>query len=202
MNSIDSANKEFYNTFADAFDFLPFGDQLTDIFKESTTQIRGHQLLEIGSGGGTFAAWLTKQGYAVTCIEPADKLAEKVRIKGINVHVCTLQQFESTETFDIVVAISSLIHIKKCELPSQIAKITALLKPGGLFFVSFLLGEKEGFEDPTKTGKIRYFSKYSEEELNHLITPYFETIKKNIVYVQKMEQTFVVMVLRSLFSCK
>ena len=56
-------------------------------------------------------------------------------------------------------------------------KISQLLKPRGIFFVSFIEGEDEGFEDPTKTGKLRYFARWSDNELNDLFLPYFNSLK-------------------------
>ena len=103
-------------------------------------------MLDIGSGPGALAAWISQQGYEVECIEPARKMAEKAKKRGLHVHTTTLQKFETDTKFDIILAISSLIHISKAEMPDQMRKIALLLNPGSLFFASMLIGEKESLE--------------------------------------------------------
>ena len=116
-------------------------------------------------------------GHHLTCIEPAEKPAGKAREKGLNVFQTRFQDFPVSQKYDVVLAISSLIHIPRSEIPSQMQKMSQLLKGNGIAFVSFIEGDSEGYEDPTGKGKNRFFSKFTQEELNALLSPLFSIIE-------------------------
>ena len=184
---IDTINREYYDNSGTFFAAVPFDPLLPDLLMKYG---KGHQVLEIGSGPGGLALWLKGKGYEVTCLEPATKLAVLAEKEGLNVHPVTIQEFKSDLQYDSIVAISSLIHVPKAELPDQIKKIAHYLKPQGLFFVSFIEGDSEGFEDPTSKGKMRYFARWTESDLNHLLEPYFDILESQRVYVDVMDRTF------------
>lgn len=100
------------------------------------------------------------------------------------------------QKFDYVLAISSLIHIPRVEMPLQMRKISKLLEKEGLAFVSFIEGVGEGYEDPTNKGKMRYFSKFSETELKETLGLYFSIIEVHKIEVRKMNQLFLIFVLK------
>lgn len=184
-------NNGFYNASGDSFDKIPFDSILPNLLMK---YVVGHEILDIGSGPGALAYWLVNHGYQVSCIEPAEGLAKQAIEKGLKVYVTTIQDFKTDHKYDNVVAISSLIHIPKADLPLQVQKISQLLKPQGLFFVSFIEGEGEGFEDPTKAGKLRFFSKWNEEELDKIFSTNFSLLEDHKVYNKKMDRTFLLRV--------
>lgn len=194
--NIDLLNQEYYNAYADNFDKIPFKDVLPQIILKHLPQARC-KVLEIGSGAGALALWMTQLGHDVTCIEPAEKAAEKARQKGISVYQTRFQDFPVGQKFDCVVAISSLIHIPRSEIPLQIWKMTQLLTHEGVAFVSFIEGDGEACEDPTETGKKRFFSKFTQEELQTLLLPHFSVIEIHKLEVKKMNQMFLLMVLKA-----
>lgn len=185
---VEKFNNRFYNESGQSFDKIPFEDTLPELLLKH--QIRG-EVLEIGSGAGALAAWLVEQGCKVTCIEPAQELARKVLERGIKVYSKTIQEFYPEQQYDHVVAISSLIHVPKEALPDQIQKISRLLKPDGKLFVSFIEGEEEGFEDPTQTVKMRYFAKWTSNELDTLFSSQFVLLEDHKIYNKKMDRTFI-----------
>lgn len=186
--NINTVNSDFYNASGDAFDKIPFGTTVTDILLKYLPR---KKILEIGPGGGSLAAWLEKNGCSVTCVEPAENLAKKAIEKGLNVHVTTIQDFFTDKKFDMVLAISSLIHVPKEELALQIQKIASFLHPKGLFMLSYIEGKDEGFDDPTNTGKMRFFAKWEEAQFLALVAPFFELIESCKIYNEKMQSTFV-----------
>ena len=184
---IERVNNEFYNGSGGFFDKIPFDPILPPILLKYGV---GKDVLEIGSGGGALASWLVNQGYNVICIEPAENLAKQAMKKGLKVYTTTIQDFETDHQYDNIVAISSLIHVPKADLPLQIKKICRLLKPQGLLFVSFIEGNDEGLEDPTKVGRLRYFAKWNERELDSLFSRDFILLESQKIYNEKMDRTF------------
>lgn len=83
-------------------------------------------------------------------------------------------------------------------MSSQIQKMSQLLKANGTAFVSFIEGDCEGYEDPTGKGKNRFFSKFTQDELNTLLTPFFSILEKQKIEVKKMNQSFYLMVLKAI----
>lgn len=77
---LDYINQEFYNAYADCFDKIPFEEILTKLVLKYVTK-SNCQILEIGSGAGALALWMTILGHNVTCIEPAEKPADIARKK-------------------------------------------------------------------------------------------------------------------------
>lgn len=193
--SIDLINKEFYNTYTESFDKIPFQEILTALLLNYLPKA-SCDVLEIGSGAGALALWLKNLGHHVTCIEPAEKPAEKAREKGLSVYLTRFQDFTVSQKFDAIIAISSLIHLARSELPLQIQKMSQLLARDGVVFVSFMEGAGEGYEDPTEKGKKRFFSKFTQTELNALLRPYFSIIEIHKIEAKKMNQSFFLMVLK------
>ncbi len=190
-DEIDKINRDYYDSSGSLFSSIPFDPMLPNLLLKYG---KGDQILEIGSGPGGLALWLKDKGYEVTCLEPAEKLAEAAAKNGLKVYPLTIQEFETDHQYDCIVAISSLIHVPKAELPTQIKKIASNLKPQGVFFVSFIEGDKEGFEDPTNKGKLRYFSKWTESDLNDIILPYFDILENHKIYSKVMNRTFLLIV--------
>lgn len=184
---IDTINKDFYNSSADSFDKIPFESLLPQMILKYH---QGKTVLDIGSGPGTLAAWMASKGNEVVCIEPAAKPAAKAKEKGLTVHCTTIQEFQTDQHYDTILAISSLIHVPKEQLPSQIQKIASLLNSGGIFFVSLLIGRSEGLEDPTNLGKMRYFAQWLSHEIDPMFSPFFTLLEEHQVHQKKMDRSF------------
>ena len=189
-HDIDAINAEFYHHSGDKFETFPhpFEILLPQLLEK---YLKGHTILDIGSGPGALAVWLRDKGYEVICVEPSKRLAKRASQKGFKVYPLTFQKFETEEKFDCVVAISSLIHIPKRDLPTQLSKISKLLNPQGLFYVSFLEGEDEGFADPSKEGKVRFFAKWTETVLNSLTKSDFHLLESHKIALPKLELMFI-----------
>jgi 2-polyprenyl-3-methyl-5-hydroxy-6-metoxy-1,4-benzoquinol methylase len=192
----DSINNEFYNVYGDHFDKIPFENVLPELISKYVTKSNS-KILEIGSGAGALALWMTNLGHDVTCIEPAEKPAEKAREKKLRVHNIKFQDFQVDQKFDYILAISSLIHIPRLEIPFQIKKMSESLEKEGIAFVSFIEGREEGYEDPTNKGKMRFFSKFLEGELTEILSQYFSIVEIHKLEVKKMNQSFFLFVLKS-----
>jgi SAM-dependent methyltransferase len=96
------------------------------------------QVLEVGCGSGALARALLAAGYAVTASDPkAPDGPPFVRV--------TLEELETGDLFDAVVAAASLHHLH--DVPTALDKISRLLVPGGLLIVDDYA--KERVDRPT-----------------------------------------------------
>lgn len=198
MNEIEKNNNDFYNAHWEEFDKIPFGPILLQ-FLQKYMPAAGSQILEIGSGAGALALWMTGFGHRILCLEPAEMAAEAARRKGLAVLTTRFQDYQSKQKFDFVVAISSLIHIPKEELPWQMAKLKNMLHPEGLAVMTFIEGAGSAYEDPTGKGKTRFFAKYSERELHQAFTSLFHILEIQNIFVKRMQQNFFLLALKANF---
>lgn len=169
---IDILNKKCYNTCADNWDRLPFADFLPAAIVRAHNTQSGWKALDIGSGTGRLDVWLAKQGYQVLCLDPSDVMVHRTRTLGFTSLQKTIQEFATTEKFDLVLAILSLIHVPKCEMPAQINKIARMLNSEGVFALAMIEGQGEGVGEAS-SGYPRYFAYYSRQEILDLLNPDF-----------------------------
>ena len=96
------------------------------------------RVLEVGCGSGALARALVAAGYDLTAIDPKAPAGPPfVRV--------TLEELETPNHFDAVVAASSLHHLH--DLPAALDRISGLLVPGGLLVVDDYA--KERVDRPT-----------------------------------------------------
>jgi ubiquinone/menaquinone biosynthesis C-methylase UbiE len=85
------------------------------------------RVLEIGCGGGELARALDDAGYEVTAIDPAapdGPIFRKIKLEELE---------EDGDPFDLVIASRSLHHVTN--LDGALAKVTRLLRPGGVLVI-------------------------------------------------------------------
>jgi SAM-dependent methyltransferase len=90
---------------------------------------RGLRVLEVGSGPGILAERLLRDGVELTAIDVSEEQVAEARARGVAAIVSDFLAFEAAP-FDAVLFTRSLHHIAPLE--AGIAKIRALVRPGGL----------------------------------------------------------------------
>ena len=160
------------------------GNQLEDWKLEnrsdflSLLQQEGKQsLLEIGAGTGKDSLFFQENGMHVTCIDLSPEMVALCRQKGLNAQVMDMADLKFSEnSFDVVYAFNSLLHISTAELPLVLKNIQRVLKPNGLFHFGTYGNEIEFegiWEKDAYTPK-RFFSLRSDEHLKQITKQYFE----------------------------
>jgi len=97
MGTNKEINGDFYDNFGNYFNMVAFWPLLPNLLQKYVTE---SQIFEIGSGPGALPAWLSSQGYEVTCVEPAQKLAKRAMEIGLT---SILGQFKSLrQTFSMI----------------------------------------------------------------------------------------------------
>jgi len=90
---------------------------------------RGRRVLEVGCGPGFLAERLIRDGVQLTAIDASEEQVSEARARGVPAITCDFLAFEAP-AFDAVLFTRSLHHIATLE--AGIAKIRALVRPGGL----------------------------------------------------------------------
>lgn len=99
----------------------------------SLGDVRGKEILDIGSGNGAFSRLLSEHGAIVTAYEVSPALVEKSReIQGVDYHVANQHTFETAKIFDEAVAINVLNYAENYDDLLAFFKSTfSHLKDGG-----------------------------------------------------------------------
>ena len=186
---------DFYRLFAHEFESIPFEETLLPLLKKYIVHMEGLKVLDVGAGTGSLALWMKQQGCEVLCIDPSDEMIARCLNKGLCSQYVGLEEFKTDERFDLILTISSLIHIPKERWEKALHHLHSLLKPQGLLFLSVILGEFEGYSDPTHKGIERYFSYINEEAIRTLAGKEFHILEAQKIAVEKMQVEFLLLAL-------
>lgn len=125
----------------------------------------GAHILALGCDSGRDAKYFLEQGYEVTAIDGSEKLCDKAStLTGLEVRNVLIQDIDYVDEFDGVWACASLAHISLDELPEILQKISTSLKDGGIFYLSFKIGDFSGECDD------RFLTDMNEETISNLIS--------------------------------
>ena len=105
-------------------------------------------ILDVGSGSGRDAAWLTEMGHEIVAVEPADKLRKKAEqlhphpsIQWINDSLPTLAEvYKLNLRFDLILVSAVWMHIAPGHRERSFRKLVNLLKPGGALILTLRHG--------------------------------------------------------------
>lgn len=128
-------------------------------------------VLEIGSAHGRDARYLRNKGLLVTCTDVIPQALEELKASGFT---ATLYDFrdkpkpEWLHAFDGIFAKAVYLHATQEVFEASLDMLSFCLRDGGIFCLTFKLGEGEEIETDKLVGE-RYFKYYNEEALRHII---------------------------------
>jgi len=102
-------------------------------------------VLELGCGGGLDAAHMIERGFAVDATDGVPAMVAKANERfDLGARVMRFDQLDAFEAYDAVWAHACLLHCPRAELPGVLTRIRSALRPGGLHFAMYKLGDGEG----------------------------------------------------------
>lgn len=156
---------DYYNRNAEAFFDATAHVDMTPLYRRFLDLVgsAGH-ILDAGCGSGRDAKAFKDLGYEVSALDASEELARRAQdYAGIHVDVLSFTEFVAFQQFDGIWACASLLHLGMAELPDALNRLWRGLKPGGVLYVSFKLGEGERVHGE------RAFTDLSEQSLHELV---------------------------------
>jgi SAM-dependent methyltransferase len=102
-------------------------------------------VLELGCGAGNHSAAMLAAGFAVHATDGSPEMAEVAsRRLGHPVQTLLFHELDAQDAYDGVWASACLLHVPRDELTAILARIHRALKPSGVFYASFKVGEGDG----------------------------------------------------------
>lgn len=170
MDSIDYYNKYAAKEFEETVN-----QDMSGIMKEFLDLLEeGDTILDLGCGSGRDSLTFYELGYDVTPLDASEEMCQLAEIHtGLEVLRMTYEEMDFDNVFDGIWACASLLHTPKKELSDILTKIARALNDKGILYMSFKLGDFEGFRGE------RYFCDFTADSMTELLRDNgrFEIIK-------------------------
>lgn len=125
----------------------------------------GGHILDAGSGSGRDTKEFLRQGYTVTAIDASWEMTKlSSQLTGQQTLQMRFQEMAFQDCLDGVWACASLLHVPRDEINQVFQRFTAALKSGGIWYMSFKLGNEE------RIAGDRLFNDYNESLAKQLLS--------------------------------
>ena len=141
------------DAYADKFMDYPEYQKMMVRFRDGYVKA-GDAVLDIGCGPGNNAKVVGEKGVTLMGIDLSAEMVARAKT-----HVPTgffrkgdMRRIYETGPFDVVIASFCIVHLLPEEARSLLHRVASLLSPGGTFYLSFMVGKKDGFETTSFSG--------------------------------------------------
>jgi SAM-dependent methyltransferase len=169
------AYDKYADSFQKRFDVI-FHEVAESFFQRFIQKLSGKRVLDLGSGGGSNAIYLQRDGLSVICQDISPEMIKRCQEKGLKTVQGDMEEVEfMPASFDGIWAYCSLLHLKKENLPTMVERTSIWLASGGILGVALLDEGRadESREDKSYPGVKRWFSYYTYERLLGPMAIYF-----------------------------
>jgi len=144
-NKIDNETIGYYNSNAADFFSNTVDVDMTPLYELFLKNLPPNAaILHAGCGSGRDASAFANRGLNVTAFDASRELAKLASQHcGFGVAVRHFSDVDEVSAYDAVWCCASLLHVPRSELPSQIEQLWQSLRPNGIFYLSFKLGDGE-----------------------------------------------------------
>jgi ubiquinone/menaquinone biosynthesis C-methylase UbiE len=159
--------------------------EFIDEFLEYLRKGKEKVVLDLGSGPGVNAGYMHSKGFQVVGIDLSEKMVEysSRRYPEVEFRLGDMAKLPfPRNSFDGIVASYSLIHLTKDAIPAVMAKLSEVLKDGGIMYLSIQCGEStQGYYSHPLIPTDRVFLNiFSKEEIFNLLSKYgFEAVSQH-----------------------
>lgn len=158
----------YYTHHAEAYAQATRAVDMTPLYARFLPHVRaGGLILDAGCGSGRDALAFLQRGYAVEAFDASPELAQLAsQHAGIPVKVMRFQDLDDTARFDAIWACASLLHVPAREQPDVWRRLWQTLKPGGVVYASYKLGQAERVDESG-----RAFTDANQDRLSEWLNP-------------------------------
>lgn len=160
------ATLEYYAANADAFAGSTVNVAFSDVQRRFENLLEpGARVLDFGCGSGRDAKYFQEVGFVVDAVDGSPELCRIAsRLTGLPVRCMRFEELDAEAVYDGIWACSSILHVPSSQLPEVLAKMAVALKPDGVIYTSFKLGEFEGMRHG------RYFSDFTPSTFARMLS--------------------------------
>ena len=145
MELTDKYYQENYQTFYDT----TVNADVSDLYARFLKYVSpGAYILDFGCGSGRDTKAFIDKGFSVVAMDKSADLCRLAgELTGADVKCADFSELSEMNTYDAVWACASLLHVKYSELLSILSKVYCALKNKGIIYMSFKLGDFEGYRN-------------------------------------------------------
>ena len=157
---------KFYNENAQQFYDSTYDLDMSSFYRRfEETLPKKANILDAGCGSGRDSKYFLSKGHNVTAMDASEELCQKAALLiGKEVKCQTFQEINDKNIYDGIWCCASLLHVPSIEINSVMTNLAEALKPNGILYASFKLGDQQG----ERNG--RFFNDMTEESLKDLIS--------------------------------
>ncbi|HPH97519.1 MAG TPA: class I SAM-dependent methyltransferase [Anaerolineaceae bacterium] len=149
--------QEFYNSTVGA-------DMSTHTARFEALLPPGARVLDAGCGSGRDSLHFLQRGFHVTAFDGSQEMVRLAsQLTGLTVLHMDFASLKLEPGFDGIWASASLLHLSRAQIAAVLADLARILKPGGVFYMSFKYGDGE-----EQRGE-RLFNYYNENAFQALL---------------------------------
>ncbi|UCD92050.1 MAG: class I SAM-dependent methyltransferase [Methanobacteriota archaeon] len=133
----------------------------------------GELVLDVGCGSGRDVKYLIEHGINAIGIDLSKRIVAQAKkyVPEATFHHMDMRKLTFEEsTFSGILAMASVLHLPKRELPDLLAEFSRVLKEGGLLYLSLIAGSREKIVRRSVAVEgmgPRFFAFYEMEELKN-----------------------------------
>lgn len=144
--AVDSQTLAFYEENAQAFIADTVDSSMGEILARFLAEIpAGGRVLDWGCGSGRDSLAMVKAGYRVDAVDASPAMCAAAHaLTGLDVACASFGELVAREAYDGIWASASLLHVARRDMPLVFSVAACALKPGGVLYCSFKLGDFEG----------------------------------------------------------
>ncbi|MEL7197418.1 MAG: class I SAM-dependent methyltransferase [Pseudomonadota bacterium] len=140
----DKATLDYYEDAAPRYRFSTALDHHRHLDPFLDRLNAGAKILELGCGTGSDAAHMIERGFIVDATDGTAAMVRKANERyDVAARQMRFDELEEHNAYDAVWAHACLLHLPRADLPNALSRIHTALKPGGLHFANFKLGDPD-----------------------------------------------------------
>lgn len=132
--------------------------------------IPGAPTVDIGSGSGRDADWLTRQGFPCEGVDASEGLVAQARLRfpALQFRVGRLPGLDCVPdaTYTNVICETVIMHLAAADVAQAVLSLRRVLAPGGVIFLSWRVGEAN-----TRDAAGRLYSAFPAESVRGALAP-------------------------------